>query len=77
MVIFQYNVYLFGSIFEPCYIQNRVITNCVIKRLLYSAYIIKCSGSLGILGSYILCENEIPPTVASAREGNCIFHYSS
>ena len=33
MVIFQYNLYIFGSIFEPCYIQSRVITNRVIKRL--------------------------------------------
>ena len=33
MVIFQYNLYIFGSIFEPCYIQNHVIMNCVIKRL--------------------------------------------
>ena len=34
MVIFQYNLYIFFlSIFEPCYIQNRVIMNRVIKRL--------------------------------------------
>ena len=34
MVIFLYNLYIFLSIFEPCCIQNRVITNCVIKRLM-------------------------------------------
>ena len=35
-------IYTFlGSIFEPCYIQNRVITNHIIKRL-------KCIGSLYI-----------------------------
>ena len=33
MVIIQYNLYILGSIFEPCYIQNRFITNRVIKRL--------------------------------------------
>ena len=33
MVIFQYNLYILGSIFEPCYVQNRVTTNHVIKRL--------------------------------------------
>ena len=33
MVIFLNNLYIFGSIVEPCYIQNSVITNRVIKRL--------------------------------------------
>ena len=34
MVIFFNIIYTFlGSIFEPCYIQNRVITNHIIKRL--------------------------------------------
>ena len=33
MVIFQYNLYILGSTFKPCYIQNRVIMNRVIKRL--------------------------------------------
>ena len=34
MTIFLYNLYIFlGSIFEPCYIQNRVMMNRVIKRL--------------------------------------------
>ena len=36
MVIFLYNLYYFWSIFEQYYIQNRVITNRVIKRLLCS-----------------------------------------
>ena len=30
---FQYNVYIFGIIFELCYIQNHFITNNVIRRL--------------------------------------------
>ena len=33
MVIFLYNLYILGSIFEPCYIQNLVITKPIIKRL--------------------------------------------
>ena len=33
MVIFQYNLFILGFIFEPCYIQNGVIMNRVIKRL--------------------------------------------
>ena len=33
MVIFNIIYTFLGSIFEPCYIQNRVITNHVIKRL--------------------------------------------
>ena len=33
MVIFQYNLYILGSIFELCYIQNCVIMNRVIRRL--------------------------------------------
>ena len=38
MVIFQYNLYILGSIFEPCYIQNHVITNHVIKRFRCNMY---------------------------------------
>ena len=34
MVIFLYNLYISGSIFELCCIQNCVITNRVIKRLM-------------------------------------------
>ena len=34
MVIFLYNQYILRSIFEPCYIQNHVIRNHVIKRLM-------------------------------------------
>ena len=34
MVIFLYNLYIFGSIIEPRYIQNHVTTNHVIKRLM-------------------------------------------
>ena len=41
MVIFQYTLYILGSIFDPCYIQNHVITNRVIKRL-------KCSTILSL-----------------------------
>ena len=36
MVIFQYNLYIFLSIFEPCYIQNHVITDRVIQVVMYS-----------------------------------------
>ena len=33
MVIFLYNLYILGSIFKLCYIQNCVIMNSVMKRL--------------------------------------------
>ena len=43
MVIFQYNLYILGSIFEPCYIQNRVITNRIIKELKCIIYLLSAN----------------------------------
>ena len=52
MVIFQYNLYIFGSIFELFYIQNHVITSHVIKRL-------KC-GTCSYICSIPVGETEVP-----------------
>ena len=64
-ILYLHNLLLpfLGSIFKPCYIQNRGILNSVIKRLWCNYWVLHVSGCTNILGEVLFNCNypEEPP----------------